>query len=249
VILSSIASSVDALIAARPPQWSGPQLGGNWDVIWYYARLHIRFTAIALGLGTSAAFLISYVCHRWPATYAPVLAATNVVYAIPSIALFTLLGPALGYTTDEPIVVAMALYTLVILVRNIVEGLRTVAPAITDAAIGLGYRPLRRFVAVDLPLALPGIIAGLRLASVSTISLISVGGAIGKGALGRLFADGVARRIDVEIWSGIVAVVVLALVADALLLALGRVLTPWVSAERRRARRRRRAGLTLAAAS
>ena len=96
----------------------------------------------------------------------------------------------------------------------------------------MGYRPLRRFTAVELPLALPGIIAGLRLATVSTVSLISVGALLGRGGLGRLFDDGFARRIDIEVWAGLVAIVVLALVLDSLIVLAGRLLTPWTRAGR-----------------
>lgn len=217
-------------LAANPPYWNGPQLSGNWDVIRYYTAEHVRFTLIALVLGVVFAFPIAYLAVRRPIVYPPVLAITNVIYAIPSLALFALLGPLLGYTNDKPIVLAMALYTLVILVRNIVEGLRAVPGNVTDAATGLGYGRMRRFFGVELPLAVPTIIAGLRLATVSTISLITVGGAIGKGALGRMFSDGIERQIDNELWAGIVAVIVLALIADTLILALGRALTPWTRA-------------------
>ncbi|MFT3851739.1 MAG: ABC transporter permease [Ilumatobacteraceae bacterium] len=220
------------LIAAAPPYWNGPQLAGNWDVIRYYTIEHIRFTIVAVGLGLLVAFPLAYLAHRRPWLYPPMLAGTNVVYAIPSLAMFTLLGPFFGFTNDKPIVVAMALYTLVILVRNVVEGLRAVPRSVTDAATGLGYGSFRRFVAVELPLAVPTIVAGLRLATVSTISLITVGGAIGKGALGRMFADAIDRQIPVELWSAVIAVVVLALVADVLLLAAGRALTPWTRARR-----------------
>lgn len=220
------------LLADAPPYWNGPQLAGNWDVIRYYTLEHIRYTVIALFLGVVIAFPVAYLAHRRPKLYPPLLAGTNVIYAIPSLALFMLLGPFLGYTNDKPIIVAMALYTLVILVRNMVEGLRAVPGHVTDAATGIGYSSSRRFLAVELPLAVPTIIAGLRLATVSTISLITVGGAIGKGALGRMFADGIDRQIPVEIWSGVVAVVILALVADLLILGIGRVLTPWARARR-----------------
>ena len=218
---------------ARPPFWNGPQLEGNWRVIWYYTAEHVRFTLIALLIGVVLAFPTAYLSYRFRAVYPPVLAVTNVIYAIPSLALFALLGPFLGYTNDKPIILAMALYTLVILVRNIVEGLRAVPPQVSDAATGLGYRPLQHFFAVELPLAVPTIITGLRLATVSTISLITVGGAIGKGALGRMFADGIDRNIVVELWAGVVAVIVLALIADVLLLGLGRLLTPWTRARTR----------------
>jgi len=221
------------LIADSPPYWNGPQLAGNWDVIRYYTAEHVRFTLIAVVMGMLLAFPIAYLAHRRPVLYPPLLAGTNIIYAIPSLALFALLGPFLGYTNDKPIIVAMALYTLVSLVRNIVEGLRAVPAHVVDAATGLGYGRLRRFVKVELPLAVPTIIAGLRLATVSTISLITVGGAIGKGALGRLFSDGTDRKIVVELWAGVIAVIVLALIADVIILTIGRLLTPWNRAVRR----------------
>ncbi len=215
------------------PQWSGPQLAGNWDVVWHYAAIHVQYAVVSLGLGTVAALPLAYVSHRSPRTYAAVLAATNVVYAIPSISMFLLLMPLFGVLSDASLIVAMALYSLVILVRGIVEGLRAVPPATVTAASAMGYSGLRRFVAVELPLATPTIVAALRLATVSTVSLISVGGLIGKGGLGRLFADGFARRINVEIGAAIGAVVVLALAADVVLLVVGRVATPWVRARQR----------------
>ena len=140
---------------------------------------------------------------RRPATYPVLLAVTNVIYAIPALdPVRRCMSPWLGFTNDKPIVVAMTLYTLVILVRNIVEGIRAVPEPVLRAADGMGYRSFRRFAAVELPLALPGIVAGLRLATVSTVSLISVGAIIGRGGLGRMFADGYERRINIEIWAG-----------------------------------------------
>jgi osmoprotectant transport system permease protein len=222
-------------LIADVPIWSGPQLAGNWDVIRYYTLQHLRYTVVAVTLGTLLSLPLSYLATRRPSTYPVLLVATNVVYAIPSIALFVVLGPWLGFTNDKPIITAMVLYSLVILVRNIVESVRSVPGAVVRAADGMGYRSLRRFVTVELPLALPGIVAGLRLATVSTVSLISVGALIGRGALGRLFSDGRARGIAVELWAGLVAVIALALVLDALLLLAGRLATPWRRAERRRA--------------
>jgi len=219
-------------VIADVPIWSGKQLAGNWDVIWYYAQQHVRYTVIAVVLGSLLAVPLSLVAVRAPRTYPALLAATNAVYAIPSVALFVILSPALGFTNDKPIVTAMALYTLVILMRNIVESIRSVPESILRSADGMGYRPLSRFFTVELPLAVPGIVAGLRLAVVSTVSLISVGALIGRGGLGRLFKDGRDRHIVVELWSGVVAVVVIALVLDALLVLAGRVATPWTRAGR-----------------
>jgi len=217
---------------AAGPGWSGPQLAGNWDVIWHYAGLHVQYTLLSLALGAAVALPLGYASHRSSPTYAVLLGLTNAIYAIPSLAMFVLLFPFVGVTNDKPVIIAMALYSLVILLRSIVEGLRAVPPATVTAARAMGYGDVRRFVAIELPLALPTVIAGLRLATVSTVSLVSVGGLIGKGGLGRLFRDGFDRHINVEIWSGLLAVVVIALIADVLLLGLGRVLTPWARAQR-----------------
>jgi osmoprotectant transport system permease protein len=213
--------------------WNGRTFSGNWDVVWHYLVIHVQLTVTSLALGIAIALPLAYLAVRHPATYPPLLAVTNIVYAIPSIALFVILGPWLGYTSNRPVIVAMAMYTLVILVRNIVEGVRGVPAHVATAATAMGYGRLRRFVAVELPVALPSLVAGLRLATVSTISLITVGGLVGQGGLGRLFDDGFARRISQELWAGLLAVVLLALVADALILLAVRVLAPWQRAERR----------------
>jgi osmoprotectant transport system permease protein len=216
--------------------WNGRTFAGNWDVVWHYTVIHVQLTVMSLALGIALAVPLAYLAHRRPRTYPVLLAASNVVYAIPSIALFVILGPWLGYTSSRPVVLAMAVYTLVILVRNTVEGLRAVPGHVVTAAAGLGYGPWRRFLRVELPVALPGVVAGLRLATVSTISLITVGGLVGQGGLGRLFEDGFARRISQELWAGLLAVVGLALVADALIVLATRVLAPWQRVERRAAR-------------
>ena len=220
-------------LLAAAPFWNGRQLAGNWDVIWYYTLQHARYTVFAVGFGGVLALPLAYLSVRRPATYPVLLTITNVIYAIPALALFVLLSPAFGFTNDKPIVIAMALYTLVVLVRNMVEGIRAVPEPVLRAADAMGYRPFRRFRTVELPLALPSIVAGLRLATVSTVSLISVGAVIGRGGLGRLFADGLGRRIDVELWAGFVATVLLAAAFDLAIYAAGRAATPWARATRR----------------
>jgi osmoprotectant transport system permease protein len=207
--------------------WSGRQLAGNWDVIWYYTLQHARYTILAVTLGFVVALPAAYLALRHRRAYPVLLVAANVLYAIPALTLFVILAPSLGRTNDKPIVIAMALYTLVILVRNLVESVRSVPEPVIRAADGMGYRRLRRFAGVEFPLALPGVIAGLRLATVSTVSLISVGGMIGRGALGRMFADGYQRRIDIEIWAALVSVVVLAIFFDLVIYLVGRAATPW----------------------
>lgn len=214
-------------LVASAPIWNGRQLAGNWDVIWYYVLQHARYTTLAVSLGVAVALPASYVAHRVRGVYPVILAATNIVYAIPSLTLFALLSPWLGWTSDKPIVLTMAMYTLIILVRNIVESIRGVPEQVVRAADGMGYRPGRRFVAVELPLAVPGIVAGLRLATVSTVSLISVGAVVGRGAIGKMFLDGYQRKIPVELWAGLLGVVGLALLFDLLIYSAGRLATPW----------------------
>lgn len=220
--------------------WSGRQLEGNWDVIWYFTLQHLRYTVVAVVAGAMISLPFSYLAIRVPRSYPVVLSLANVIYAIPSIALFVVLGSSFGYTNDTPVMVAMTLYTIVILVRNNVEAVRAVPDRVVDAADGMGYRPLGRFVAVQLPLAIPGIVAGLRLATVSTVSLISVASLIGRGGLGRLLADGRGRHIVVELWSGVIAIIAMALVLDALLMSLAWAASPWRQAGGERATGRRR---------
>jgi osmoprotectant transport system permease protein len=220
---------------ADAPLWNGRQLAGNWDVVWYFTIQHARYTVLAVGLGLALALPLAYLAVRRPASYPVLLAVTNVIYAIPALALFVLLGPWLGFTNDKPIVVAMTLYTLVILVRNIVEGIRAVPEPVLRAADAMGYRPFKRFRAVELPLALPGIIAGLRLATVSTVSLISIGALVGRGGLGRMFSDGYVRTINIELWAALTATMALALTFDLIIYSVGRAATPWVRAGRRAA--------------
>jgi osmoprotectant transport system permease protein len=219
-------------LLADAPLWNGRQLAGNWDVIWYYTLQHARYTVLAVVLGFALSLPLSYLAARRPAAYPFLLTLTNVLYAIPALAMFVILSPLLGFTNDKPIVVAMTLYTLVILVRNVVEGIRAVPEPVLRAADAMGYRPLRRFAEVELPLALPGVIAGLRVATVSTVSLISVGAIIGRGGLGRMFRDGFDRRIDIELWAAFGATMVLALVLDLVVYAIGRWATPWARRER-----------------
>jgi osmoprotectant transport system permease protein len=210
------------------PSWSGDQMSGNWDVLQYYALDHLRITFLALGIGVLVAFPLGLAGYRWRRTYAPILSVTNVLYSIPSLALLVLLGTAFGQVlSDRPLIVTLAIYTLAILVRNLVEGLRAVPAEVKDAALAMGYTRRRRLFAVELPLALPAVIAGLRVATVSTVSLVSVGGALGLGGLGFLFFHGYRRDLQSEIIAGIVVSVALAVVLDLVIVLAGRLVTPW----------------------
>jgi osmoprotectant transport system permease protein len=206
-------------------------LDRNLDVVLADLGEHVQITFVALFLGVVIAFPIGLVAHRWRRAYPPILAVTQVAYTIPSIALFVLLINAVGLG-QTPVIIGLTIYSLVILVRNLVEGLRAVPPEVTDAATAMGYRQTRRLFAVELPLALPAIVAGLRVAAVSNISLVSVGALIGTGGLGQLFIHGFQIDNPIEIWTGIVVTILLALAVDLLIVGGGRALTPWVRAGR-----------------
>ena len=206
-------------------------LGRNIDVVLSDLWQHIEITLAALALGIVIAFPVGLIAYRWSKSYPPILAVTQVLYTIPSLALFVLLINAVGLGA-EPVIIGLAIYSLVILVRNLVEGLRGVPPEVTDAATAMGYKETKRLFSVELPLALPAIVAGLRVATVSTISLVSVGALIGSGGLGQLFIHGFQIDNPIEIWTGILLTVVLALVFDLLIVGGGRLLTPWTRAAR-----------------
>jgi osmoprotectant transport system permease protein len=182
-------------------------------------------------LGTVVAVPLGIVGHRVRRSYPVILVITSVIYSIPSIALFVFLLHPLGLN-ERPVIVGLASYTLVILVRNIVEGLRAVPEPVREAASAMGYGDLRRLFQVEFPLALPAIVAGLRVTAVSTISLVSVGALVGTGGLGQLFIE--ASQIDnpIETWAGIVLTVLLALALDVIIVVGARLAAPWTRAGR-----------------
>ncbi len=198
----------------------------NWDTVLSRLGEHAQITFLALALGVAIAFPLGLAAFHWRRSYPPILVATEVLYTIPSLALFVLLINVFGLGRT-PVVIGLTVYSLVILVRNLVEGLRAVAPEISGAATAMGYGDLRRLLSVELPLAAPALVAGMRAAAVSTISLVSVGALIGVGGLGQLFIEGFQVDNAIAIWTGIVATVVFALAVDALIVGAGRLLTPW----------------------
>jgi osmoprotectant transport system permease protein len=206
-------------------------LDRNLDTVLEAVQEHIEIALVALVLGALIAFPIGLIAYRWRVTYGPILAITQILYTVPSLALFVLLINAVGLG-QTPVIIGLTIYSLVILVRNLVEGLRSVPRETIDAATAMGFRQTRRLFAVELPIALPAIIAGLRLAAVSNISLVSVGALIGTGGLGQLFIHGFQIDNPIEIWVGIVATLLLALVIDLLIVGGGRLLTPWTRAVR-----------------
>lgn len=194
--------------------------------IYAYLREHMALTALSVAFGFVIALPLAVVSARHRAVAAVVVPTVNALYTIPSVALLGLLLPITG-TGREPAVIALTLYSLVILVRNMIEGLHGVPADVLDAADGMGYSRRRRLVLVELPLALPAIVAGIRLATVSTIGLVTVTFIVDQGGLGRFIQDGYQREFHTPLVVGIVLSVALAVAADVLLVGAERAVTPW----------------------
>lgn len=188
---------------------------------------HVALTAAAVGVACAVAVPAALLAHRHRRTRAPLFAAMGVLYTIPTLAFFFLLGPFTGYLTLRTTVTVLVAYTVLTLTRSIVLGLDGVPDHARDAAAGMGYRPWQVLARVELPLALPSIIAGLRVATVSTIGLVTVASVIGRGGLGQLIEDGMARRFSTPVMVGAGLSVALAVTADLLLCAVQRLATPW----------------------
>ena len=222
--------------AQRPPvlDASEPWVRWNWvadhtDRILGDLGQHVELTVIAVAAGFLLAVPIGVLAWRYRNSRGPVLAVGGALYTIPSLALFALLVPWTGLTvlTAE---IGLVAYTLLILVRNIVVGLDGVPAEVRDAAAGMGYRPLRQLLRVELPLALPVIVAGVRIATVTTIGLVTITALLGQGGLGELLEDGLIRDFRTPLVVGAVLSVALAVACDVLLALTQRLLTPWTRA-------------------
>ncbi|MFH8615245.1 ABC transporter permease [Streptomyces sp. NPDC017979] len=187
---------------------------------------HLRTALTAVALGLLISLPLAVLAHRVRLLRGVLLGLANVLFTIPSIAIFVLLLPVSGLTRTTT-VIGLTVYTLVVLLRNTVEGLDAVPPKVKEAARAMGTGPLRTLLTVELPLALTVITAGVRIATVMSISLVSVATYIGDGGLGQLFTDGFQRDFPTPVVAGVALTLLLALVADALLVAVQYVLTPW----------------------
>ena len=202
-------------------------VGDHLDEVQAATLEHLRLTVIAVVVGLVLASALAYTGLRWRRTLVPITAVTGVIYTIPSLALFTLLIPIFGLGSTMSAEVALVGYTLLVLIRNIVAGIDGVDPAIRDAATGMGFTPLRRLVQVEIPLALPAIIAGIRIATVTTVGLVTVTGVIGLGGYGDFINSGLKRQFNTEIVLGGGLAVAMALAFDGILLAVEHLCTPW----------------------
>jgi osmoprotectant transport system permease protein len=203
----------------------------NLDEIGSALAEHLELTLIAVGVGFLLSFAATLVIYRFRRLYGPIAGVTGIIYTIPSLALFAFLVPFTGLSllTAE---IGLVGYTLLILIRNTVAGLDGVPPDVREAAQGMGYTGWQRLWRVELPLALPVIVAGLRVATVTTIGLVMVTALIGQGGLGQLMLRGFNRRFDTAIYVGAFLSVVLALIVDAGLIAAQRAVTPWTRPRR-----------------
>jgi osmoprotectant transport system permease protein len=205
-------------------QWSW--ISQNWTIIWQYTldNAFLGLVAPLIGLAISVPAGIACVARRW--LYPPVLSLTSAIYALPSLALFVVLIDYTGLG-NLTVIIPLTLFSLCVLLPNVVDGLRSVPEPVRQAATAMGFTQLRRLVQVELPLAVPVIIAGLRVAVVSSISLASLGQLIGVSSLGYFFIDGLQRNFPTEIYAGLVLTLLLALLCDLILVVARRLLTPW----------------------
>jgi osmoprotectant transport system permease protein len=208
-----------------------PLIDWDWiathlDDLWALTVQHVWLTVIAVSVGFAISFGLSLVVIRRRASYGPIAAVAGILYTIPSLALFAALVPITGLTIASA-EIALVSYTILILVRNIVTGIDGVPQEARDAADGMGFTWGGRLRRVDLPLASPVIVAGLRIATVTTIGLVTVSALIGQGGLGQLINEGLRTSFPTKTITGAVLSVALAVIADVGFVLLIRRLTPW----------------------
>jgi osmoprotectant transport system permease protein len=224
------------VVAQERPFFDWSWVIRNVDQIWEQTLEHLTLTGFALGVGLVISILLSVLALTRPRTYEPIASVSGLLYTIPSLAVFALVAPIVGIGTfAEKFVtaeVALVSYTLLILVRNIVTGLRGVPAETKEAAVGMGYTPGQVLRQVEMPLALPVIVAGVRIATVTVVGLVTVTSLLGLGGLGFFILNGLRKSIifPTEIIVGVMLSVLLAALLDVGLLRLGRRLAPWAKA-------------------
>lgn len=212
---------------------------GNLGLIAGLTLDHIRLAAIPIVVGFLIAVPLGWLAQRFVWSRPLVLTAVGLLYTVPSLALFMLIPPLLGISvlSEANVIIALTIYAVAIMVRTSADAFSSIEPSTLRAATAVGYAEWGRFINVELPLAGPVLLAGLRVVAVSTVSLVTVGVLVGVQSLGYLFTDGFQRRIIPEVATGVIMTFIVAVVFDALLILLGRVLMPW-SASRAPVQRR-----------
>jgi len=210
------------------PWFSWQYVRDNSDTILAALAEHATLTAQAVALAALVAMPLAVLAYWFRSLTGPILALSGVLYTIPSLALLAFVAPYVGTTNPASVLIALVLYALLMMVRNALAGLGQVPEEVREAAAGMGYGKFGRLLRVELPLATPGILTGIRLATVSTVALVTVGALIGYGGLGDLIFGGFRNNFyKAQILTGTVLCVALALALDVLLAGLGRLLTPW----------------------
>lgn len=202
------------------------------DDAWWLTIVHLRLSLVPVVIGLAIALPLGLAVQRTRIARTLTTAAASVVFTIPSLALFVVLPMIIGtrILDEANVIVALTAYTAALLVRAVLEALDAVPAQTRDAAVAVGYPPITRIVKVDLPLAVPVLIAGLRVVVVTNIAMVSVGSVIGIGGLGSWFTQGYQTDKSDQILAGIIALFSLAVVIDVLIVCAGRLATPWVRA-------------------
>lgn len=212
------------------PWLSGQYVRDNWSTIVAAFTEHVTLTVQAVVVAALIAVPLAVLAYWFRPLTGPILALTGVLYTIPSLALLAFLAPYVGATNPASVLIALVLYALLLVVRNCLAGLTQVPADTIEAADGMGYGRFVRLLRIELPLALPSILTGVRLATVSTVALVTVGSLIGYGGLGDLIFSGFRNNFyKAQILTGTLLSVALALALDLLLAVAGRLLTPWTA--------------------
>lgn len=209
------------------PWFSWDYLRSDRDFVLSMLTQHVRLTVAAVILALLVALPVAFLAHRRRALSGPLIAVAGALYTVPSLGLFAMLAPFTGLSYERTVLVGLVVYALLVLLRNAVTGLAEVPADVVEAARGMGYSSGRLLLRIELPLALPAILTGVRIAAVSTVALVTVGVINGNGGLGQVIYRGFQSDYRAQISTGIALCVALALVIDLLLLVVGRALTPW----------------------
>lgn len=187
---------------------------------------HLKLSVVAVAIAVAIAVPLAIAVRRHRVLRASAIGVTGVLYTIPSIALFGMLVPIMGLGAG-PVIVGLVLYSLLVLIRNTLVGLSSVPASVRDAGVGMGFTPNQLLRRVELPLALPSIVAGLRIATVTAVGIATIGGLVGAGGLGQLIIDGIRRDFLTPIVVGTVLTTALAIALDLLLIGIERLAQPW----------------------
>ncbi|GAA2161386.1 MULTISPECIES: ABC transporter permease [Glycomyces] len=208
----------------------------NWPQVVELTRDHLLLSAPAILLSVLLAVPIGRLAQQRPRLGGPLLGAASLLYAIPALPLLIIIPVIFGIPLRSPatMIIALTVYGLALLVRTAADAFGSVDPRVREAAVAVGHSPRSVFWRVDLPLAVPVLLAGVRVVAVSTVSLVTIGALIGVPSLGTLLTDGFQRGIPAEVATGVIATMLLALFFDAVLVAAGRILTPWTVSRRER---------------